>query len=420
VPNLKFTQESIDSLRPPKAGREYYWDQNTAGFGLRITATGKRVWVAKYRVNGKQVMETVATAEQVPTLKEAKARAQKSILKARDGVSPVAEIRQAREQADKNQLTFAIVADRYLREYVERNCRPSTIRETRRIIERDILPGWGERPIAGITSDDIEKLLKGKASSRDRPRTGYQDGAGVQANRTLARLKTLFGWCVRQKLIAGDPTAGIERPVRETSRDRILEDQEIVAFWHACEKLEYPFGKLMQLLLLTGQRKSEVTGMRWNEINLDKRQWTIPKERSKNAKAHVVHLSDLALQIIGSLPNFGDLLFSTTGTTPVSGFSKAKIKVDQHMTQELGDLQPWTIHDLRRTLASGLAQSGFQPQVVDRILNHVSGTIRGVAAVYNRYSYLNERQQALHAWAGYVAKLLRPTDNVESFADRVA
>jgi integrase len=185
-------------------------------------------------------------------------------------------------------------------------------------------------------------------------------------------------------------------------------------------------------LLLTAQRRDEVGGLEWSELNLDKRLWTIPREKAKNDRAHEVHLSDLAVEIVEELPSVSrpgpggkgsepsPYLFTTNGERPVSRFSKAKKRLDEHMVQLLGaevkqtgmdpetEIEGWILHDLRRTAATGMARLNIAPHVVDRILNHVSGTIRGVAAVYNRHAYLEERKAALEAWAGYVEDLVRP------------
>jgi integrase len=195
----------------------------------------------------------------------------------------------------------------------------------------------------------------------------------------------------------------VDRLVKEVARDRVLEDDEIKAFCHACDYLGYPYGPMFKLLILTGQRRGEVAGMRRSEINLDKRLWTIPRERSKNDKQHLVHLSPLALQIIESIPDLGDALFGT-----VNNFGMIKRRLDVEMTAQHGSaVEHWTLHDLRRTAASGMAQLNVPPHVVDKILNHTSSALRGIALVYNRYSYVTERQEALDLWARHIQKLVK-------------
>jgi integrase len=232
----------------------------------------------------------------------------------------------------------------------------------------------------------------------------------------LTRLRTLFGWALDKELIATDPTAGVRHRAKEKARDRALEDDEIICFWAASDQMGWPFGPLFKLLLLTAQRENEVGGMRWDEVNLNKRTWTIPRERAKSNRAHVVHLSDLALEILTTLPRTGEIVFSATGRTPVSGYSRAKERLDARMLADLikqsgnpeAAIAPWILHDLRRTATTGMAKLGIAPHVVDKILNHSAGTIRGVAAVYNRFSYLPEREAALGKWGAQIATLMGP------------
>jgi integrase len=229
-------------------------------------------------------------------------------------------------------------------------------------------------------------------------------GAPVAANRLLSRLRTFFRWCVKRGEIVRDPTAMLDKPEKETARDRILSDAEIVLFWRAADKVGWPYGPLAQLLLLTAQRRNEVAEMEWAEFDLDKQLWVIPKERSKNGMAHEVHLSPLACSILAQLPhiNSSRYVFTTTGAKPVSVWTGAKASLDK----QTGEIPHWTLHDMRRTAASRMARFAA-PHVVDKILNH-SGKISGVAAVYNRYQYSEERQIALDNWSRYLDNLLNP------------
>ena len=400
------TQLIVERFNPPTSGRVVHWDALVPGFGLRISDKNSRSWIAMYRVKGKTVMQTLGSLALIPKVDDARQHAREAIIRARSGVNPVEEKRAEEASAEAEQVTFAAVADRWMREYVERNCSESLTRERRRTLGYDILPRWGERPAREITKSDVNDLLDLKAERRDRARKGRTDGAGVQSNRTFSLLTALFNWAVSQDLVSTNPTAGVRRRVKEAPRDRLLDDDELVRFWAACDTIGLPFGPLFQLLLLTGQRRDEVGGMRRSELDLEKRKWTVPGERTKNGKVHSVHLSDLAIEIIERLPQIGDsdLLFTTNETTPVSGFSKAKDRLDTLM----GDPPEWILHDLRRTATSGMARLGIAPHVVDKILNHTAGTIRGVAATYQRYQFEPERKAALEAWARFVESLVRP------------
>jgi integrase len=250
----------------------------------------------------------------------------------------------------------------------------------------------------------------------------------------LTRLRTLFGWAAAKDLVDADPTAGVRTRVNEKSRVRALvtvdgegdiNGEEIERFWFGCEGLGWPFGPLFKLLLLTGQRREEVGGMRWSELNLEKRIWTIPAERAKSDRVHIVHLSDLAIEVIESIPRTGDLVFSSTGSTPVSGYSRAKERIDSLMTKQVRErtgnpdarIADWILHDLRRTAATGMAGLEIAPHVVDKILNH-SAIIRGIALIYNKHEYEKERRAALEAWGRYIEALVRDVpSNVADIAE---
>ena len=250
-------------------------------------------------------------------------------------------------------------------------------------------------------------------------------GATIQANRVRTTLSGFFSWCIARDLIETSPAIRVPKLDGERERDRALNDGEIRRFWQGCDKLGWPFGPLLKLLLLTAQRRDEGGTMEWSEIDIDKRLWVIPREKAKNQRAHEVHLSTLAIEIIGELPKIGSApryVFTTNERRPVSGFSKAKTRLDKAMIElsraelkadgknpDRAELEDWIFHDLRRTAGTGMAKLNVAPHVVDRILNHVSGSIRGVAAVYNRHSYIEERRAALEAWGRYVESLVCPS-----------
>jgi integrase len=217
----------------------------------------------------------------------------------------------------------------------------------------------------------------------------------------------LFNWAVSKDLIGANPCDGVRPPTKERARDRVLDNGEIKVFWAACDELGWPYGPLCKLLLLTAQRRDEVGGMEWAEIDLERRLWSLPREKAKNDQGHTVHLSTQAVEILAALPHTGGLVFSTNGRTPVSGFSRAKERLDALMAKPAKHaIAPWIIHDLRRTSTTGMAGLKFPPHVVDRILNHTSGAIRGVARVYNRFDYLDERKAAHEAWGACVQEIV--------------
>jgi integrase len=401
MPTKKLTDMFVERVKPPAAGRIEYFDAAFPGLALRVTDTGGKSWCAFYRFQGRLRRLTIGS---YPALKPAQARreAQTALERVRQGIDPAEEKRARRDARTPENDTFEAVARDYLERHVRPNHRASTFAEGKRILERDVLPKWRKRPIASISRRDVIDLIDGI----------LERGATVQANRTLARLRALFNWAIEKDRVAVSPVARMKLPTQETARDRVLTDDELRWFWQACEAIGWPFGPLCKILLLTGQRRDEVATMAWPELNEDGRLWTIPRHKVKNDRGHDVQLSDATLALLRSLPRIGDgLIFTTTVETPVSGFSRAKRRLDAAMLKAKGKDEPipdWTLHDLRRTAATGMARLGFPPHVVEKVLNHASGTIRGVAAVYNRFAYAEERRAALEAWGRHVAGLIAP------------
>jgi integrase len=252
-----------------------------------------------YRVGGKKVRETLGTLPRIPKVEQARDRARDSLRQVQAGLHPVKERRAAERlaaEAAARPDTFRAIAELYIERYASKNTKPGTCAELRRQLSRDVYPKWGERAIREITRRDVVELLDGIA---DR-------GAPIQANRTLARLRTLFNWSVDREIIASTPFARMQRPSPEKERSRTLSDDEIRWFWKACDRLGWPFGPMCKLLLLTAQRRTEVAGMLWSEIDLDTRTWVIPRERAKNDREHAVHLSNFAVEIIETLPRFAE------------------------------------------------------------------------------------------------------------------
>jgi integrase len=236
------------------------------------------------------------------------------------------------------------------------------------------------------------------------------------ANRVLSAVRKLFNWCVARDVLQISPCTLVTPPAPERSRDRILSDDELRMVWSAVEKEGWPFGPLVKLLILTGQRLAEVGSMRWDEVDLENRLWTLPAERVKNDQRHEVPLSDAVVVIITALPRIKTtkgFVFTTRRDAAVSGFSRAKDRLDIAIAGALpagsAQLEHWTFHDLRRTMASGMARLGIQLPVIEKVINHTSGTFRGVVGVYQRHSFSDEKRKALDAWASFVTGLINET-----------
>jgi integrase len=418
MPTLKLTQAAVNNLKPPLRGRIEVWDSQLPGFGLRISDSGRKTWQAFYRVDGKVIREKLGTLAQIQNVADAREMARQSMTKARSGSNPVEdrrkredeERRQAEAEEARRKNTLAAVIDRYLAERpVDKGRRPlcaEYLAETARTLDKNVKQSLhGKRPLDDITGDDIKRLVRGIA--KDAP---------SQANHTLAYLKAMLGWALDEGLIEKNPASGVKMPAQKVERERALGDDEIRPFWLACNDIKWPFGPLAQLLLLTAQRRDELAHATWGEFDLDKQTWTLPSERTKNNRGHFVHLSPLAVEILEKLPRLASKKgwVFTTGLsgadTSVSGFGRGRERIAAAMAEIAGgEIAPFTLHDLRRSAATGMAALGIAPHVVDKILNHSSGKISGVARIYNRYEFLAERRAALEAWARHVESLIRPT-----------
>ena len=394
---IKFTQAAVDRLNPPAEGRVDIWDTQLPGFGLRVSAPrpgqpARKSWQTMYRVRGRLIRETLGTLAVIPRVDDARALARASMTKAGRGIDPVAE----RKAAERD--TLSAVLDRYL---AKKKGRANYLAETRRTFDSDVRPALGEKAIGEVTRRDVRELLDAIVAR----------GSPSHANHVLSYLRAALNWAVNEEIIPTNPAEGIKKPGAIVERDRALTDEEIGVLWPACDRLAYPFGPFLQLLLLTGQRRGELAGATWPEFDLEKALWTLPGERTKNGESHLVHLAPQAIEILAALSNHDryGLLFTTTGNSTVSGWSVARVRLVKAMTDIAGKVPAdFTIHDLRRTAASGMARIRIAPHVVDKILNHSTGKISGVARIYNRYEYLAERKLALDAWARHVEGLVKP------------
>lgn len=406
------TVKGIEALKAP-ASRKEIPDAGLSGLYLVLQPTGAKSWALRSRVNGKPVKITLG---KWPSMGLADARNEAASLLDRidRGEDPVAERATAKAVAaqagqvdpEADRDTVAAV----IRQFEKRHLKHiRSADQTMGFFQREVLGPWGARPIASITKRDVIDLLDGIV---DR-------GSPVTANRLRAHLNTLFNWAKGRDIVQANPLDGIRPPAPEKPRERVLSDDEVKLLWAATgDGMGYPFGPLIRLLLLTGARLREVAEMTRAEISRDGDVWTLPADRSKNGDEHVIPLAPEAVEIIKSLPQIGHtpFLFSTTGKTPVSGFTRAKEKLDRLMGEALNKdlpeggepvaIPPFTIHDLRRTAATGMAGLRFPPHVVEAVLNHRSGTRRGVASVYNRHDHLEEKREALAAWARRVAALI--------------
>ena len=378
----RLTDLTVAKTSAPATGRLELQDDVVPGLVLRITSGDARSWTVRGRVKGRPepLRLTLGDARLIP-VKDAREKARDLLRQMLAGIDP-------RSERDATPQTVADLIEDFTQRHV---ARPKTVREARRSLTYDVLPVLGRKLVAAVTRWDVQAILD-KMIAR---------GAPIQANRVLAYTKQLFNFAVERGYLERSPCESIRRPSKETPIDRVLSDEELARAWRGAEAVGYPWGAITQLLILTGARRLEVGEMKWSELDLPSRTWTLPAERSKNRDSNTTHLSEPAMRVLEALPKMGAYLFSVRAG-PVAGYARGKRTLDK----AIGPIAPWTFHDLRRTVASGMAGLGVAPHVVDRILNHRSGVVKGVARVYQRFEYVSERAAALNLWAAHVLKLV--------------
>lgn len=412
----KITKTTVDDLRQRARadGKTIYcWDTELTNFGVLATKAGNASYFIEYRIGGRKAPnKRVTIAKHGPkTADEARKIAKVELGKVSDGIDVARTKKDERLKLAAG--TFKEIAEKYLK----KEAKPTDYwAETRSILKRDAYTAFGSQPISTITKQQIRAQLD-KVGAR----------APSAERKLYAALSPLFKWAVERGTPEHNPMAALSKPKPASKRKRTLVAKEIKAFWEAVSELSYPFGPLYKLLLLTGQRREEVAGMCWEELNLKKRIWRLPPkeevqpQRTKNGLEHIIDLNSQALVVLAALAadirEAGNepkgLVFTTTGTTPVSGFGKIKERIDAEMLKRMGGAPPpWRNHDLRRTMSTLMAEDlGIDEGVIERILNHISTTGGGLKGVYQLQQYRKKRELALNAWGDHVERLATTKGN---------
>jgi len=408
----RINKSSVDAFTATQT-ESMLWDDKIAGFGLKVTPTGSKSYLFQYRLGGRSGKTRRYTIGRHGSMTPDGARkeAERLVLLISQGIDPQQSKQdKARKAID---LAFKPYAERFVDDCLKVRWKAS-YKDGEALLDRYAVPVLGNKPLPDIDRADIRAVLQPVRKK-------------VATCRNLfAVLRRLFRWAVSEGDISISPIMGMEPPPLPAKRDRVLSDQELRLFWQATQKQGYPFGPLLRLLLITGQRLEEVSGLQWSELERDRKLWTIPADRAKNGNASVVPLSDLAMTEIQDLakrtgrkdgwPRTG-WVFTTTGETSVSGHSRAKRRLDKQVSAsaakkaDMPNVAPWRLHDLRRTFATGMQRLGVRFEVTEAILNHVSGSKSGVAGVYQLHDWGPEKRSALGAWSKHIAGLLQPADN---------
>ena len=406
------TKQRVDALTPgPKD--DFLWDTGVKGFGLKITPKGTRTYIYQYRMGGRgsKVRRYTIGLHGAWTPDAARKEARKVAQMVDQGIDPATE--KQKKQHDDATLAFSAYAERFIDEYLRSEWKGG-FDLAEGLLKRFAIPTFRQRPISSITRADISSLMDKLA---DRP---------ASRRNMFTVVRKLFRWAVNRGDLALSPIQDMEPPPAPASRDRTLSDDELGRVWLAAEAQGYPFGDFVKFLILTGQRREEVSQMQWSEVDQRNGSWTIPSHRSKNGLAHDVPLPEAAVKILegiaaqtknikpGNWPKRG-FVFTSTGKKGITGYSVAKRDLDEQIsdaksegnTKQSEPLAPWRFHDLRRTLATGMQRLDVRFEVTEAILNHRSGVTNGIAAVYQRHNWALEKRVALDRWSAHINKVLK-------------
>jgi integrase len=388
----KLSESFVASITVPDGKRDILvFDDDLPGFGIRKYATGRTVYFVKYELQGKQRKFTIAPYAR-GMLAEMRRRAADVLAKARLGQDVSAE-RQAAKL--KRTATLGELIPRYLNACQPQH-KPRAFKEKQRHLTRHMVR------LHGLSVDEITRRLI--VTEVDR----IADSSGpVAADRSKASLSAFFAWAIEKDYIEVNPVSNISRRNANGARERVLTEAELIAVWNCCGD-DWEYGRIVRLLMLTGQRREEIGSLEWSEVNFERRQIELPSARTKNRRPHIIPLPEQALAILAAIPRrMGRELVFGARKGPYSGWSASKAQLDA----KLPDIAPWRMHDLRRTFVTMISERGFaQPHVVEALVNHISGHKAGVAGVYNRAAYANEKRQALDLWGAHIEALVAGTE----------
>jgi integrase len=410
---MRITKSSVDAAQPGQKDH-LLWDDRLPGFGCKVTPKGSKVFVYQYRLGGRGTPVRRYTIGKFGpiTADQARREAETLALKVAQGIDPqTVKAEKIRISVD---LAFNAYVDRFHKDYLTKAW-PASERDALVLLRRYAVPVLRNKPLPEITRKDITAVLAG---ARDKVAT---------ASLLFATLRRMMRWAVNQGDLERSPLEGMDAPAKAPSRDRVLSDDELRLVCKASYALGYPFGPIFRLLILTGARREEVTSLDWSELSREDAIWVLPPSRSKNGVAASQPLSTLAMEELEGLASQAGgwrkagYLFSTNGTTCSSGHSKAKARLDTAIAAiaSAEGCQPpshWRVHDLRRTLATGLQRLGVRFEVTEAVLNHVSGSRGGVAGIYQRHDWADEKRAAVQAWARHVEGLLSGVDKTNVVA----
>jgi integrase len=379
---MKLNKTAAAAVKVPQGKAEIVvWDDDIAGFGLRVRAGGARVWIFRYRLGHKQRVVTFGSAE-VITAQQAREQAVRLHAQVKLGLDPAAGKIESQARASE---IFEYAVRLFLARQKER-LKPRGFLEVERHLQKHARP-LHPLQLAKIDRRTIALRLAEIAA-----------GSGpAAANRVRTTLMSFFGWLLREGLVESNPVVNTNKATEAGSRTRVLDKSELRSIWHALA--DDDFGDIIKLLALTGQRRNEIGGLRWDEVDLEQALISLPPERTKNKKPHDIPLSPPALAILENRRREREHVFGHPrfGPSGYQGWSVGKWALDERLS-----IAAWRLHDLRRTFSTvAHGELGIAPHIVEAVLNH-SGHLAGVAGVYNRATYAREKATALARWANYL------------------
>ena len=399
----KITKRTVDALIASRS-EGFLWDDGIKGFGAKITKSGAVSYILQFRMGGREASTrryTIGSHGSPWTPATAREEAQRLFLLIAQGIDPVEVEKQRRREAVD--LAFSNYAERFERSCVGRGWKVLVARSFRIHVK----PVLGSKPLPKITRSDVVAVF-------DR----MPDCQVANRRNVFAVLRRMFRWAVSRGDIDRSPMEGMETPPAVKARDRWLSDQELARIWEHAPKTHHCFGPIVRLLIVTGQRREEVSSLSWEELEQFERMWTLPGDRAKNGEPNRIPLNELAVAVLDAVagkstwPRRGKVFSASTGGG-FTGYHKGKEKLDRMVAEDGGDpIAPWRLHDLRRTLATGFQRLGVRFEVTEAVLNHVGGSRAGVAGIYQRHDWKAEKREALDLWNNHVVSILAKADGV--------
>lgn len=392
----KLTKSAVDAAEWPIPGR-VIWDTEVKGFGLSVTQKNTKSYIYQYRMGGRGTRSRTLTighhgSPWTPDL--ARKEAERHAISVRQGIDPQSQ--KLARRSDAVALAFDTYVERFITDYLEVKW-PRFHAEGARLLKREAVPHFRSTPLPSISKRDVTALF-----DRLKKRPGI-------AKNTSTALRRLFNWACERGELSASPMDRVPLPKGPKARERFLDDDELAALWKATLRLDHPYARLVRALILLGQRRDEVGAMTWEEIDERSATWTLARDRTKNARPHVVPLASQALAELKTSPFKTGYLFSVSGERPLQNWSKLKAKLDPLFEEEAKKARSskpahWTLHDLRRSVATGMQRLGVHADIVEAFSNRQ--VREGIAGRYQRHSYEDEKRGAAQRWVDHVEAIV--------------